>query len=234
MMKKCGIIGGIGPEATVDYYRGIVEGYRGRIQDGSYPEIVIHSINMTKMIEYLQKNDRASLIGYLLSALDILKKAGADFAAMASNTPHTVFDELEKESPLPLVSIVRETMKAAAQAQFRRCGLLGTAFTMGNDFYPRVFASENISVAVPGAESRKLVHEIIFGELVFGKVTPESRSELMGIINRMREDYNIDSLILGCTELPLILKERESVAAGIPFLDTTSIHVNGIVDTIIL
>ena len=233
-MRRCGIIGGIGPEATVDYYRGIVGGYRGRIQDGSYPEIVIHSINMTKMIEYLQKDDRASLISYLLSALDFLKKAGADFAAMASNTPHAVFDELEKESPLPLVSIVRETLKAAASAQFKRCGLLGTAFTMGNDFYSRVFASENISVAVPGGESMKLVHEIIFGELVFGKVTSDSRCELMGIIHRMREEHNIDSLILGCTELPLILKESESASAGIPFLDTTSIHVKGIVDNIIL
>jgi len=232
-MKKCGIIGGIGPEATVDYYRGVVDGYRERKSDGSYPEIIIRSINMTKMIEFIQKDDRASLIEYLLSTLNVLKNAGADFAALASNTPHIVFDDLEKESPLPLISIVRETLNTAYSQNLKRCGLLGTAFTMGNDFYSRVFAGRNISITVPDADSMKLVHDIIFSELVFGKVTSESRRVLMEIVHRMVEENNIDSLILGCTELPLILKEKESISAGIPFLDTTVIHVKSIVDSIV-
>jgi len=119
-MKKCGIVGGIGPEATVEYYRGIVEGYRDRKRDGAYPEIIIRSINMTKMIEFIQKKDTPSLIDYLLSSLKFLKNAGADFAVLASNTPHIVFDDLEKESPLPLISIVRETMKTAHSLSLKR------------------------------------------------------------------------------------------------------------------
>ncbi len=231
-MKKCGIIGGIGPEATVEYYRGIIEGYRGVITDGSYPEVVIHSIDMTRMIGYIQSGDRTSLIGYISSAVDSLKKSGADFAVLSSNTPHIAFDEIEKVAPLPMISIVKETAGESERKGLKRCGLLGTAFTMKNDFYKRVFADKNIEVISPDSDSQDLIHNIIFSELVFGKVTDESREKFMEIIKNMITQDKIDSLILGCTELPLILKETESSAAGIPFLNTTSIHIKSIVERI--
>jgi len=231
-MKKCGIIGGLGPEATVEYYRGIIAGYREKITDGSYPEVIIHSIDMTRMIGYIQSGDRASLVSYISSAVDSLKNAGADFAVLSSNTPHIAFDEIEKAVPLPMISIVKETACEAERKGLKRCGLLGTAFTMKNDFYKRVFAETGISVFTPDAASQDLIHGIIFSELVFGKVTDESRRVFMDIIRAMIAKEKIDSLILGCTELPLILKETESAAAGIPFLNTTLIHINSIVDKI--
>ena len=132
-MKKCGIIGGLGPEATVEYYRGIIAGYREKITDGSYPEVIIHSIDMTRMIGYIQSGDRASLVSYISSAVDSLKNAGADFAVLSSNTPHIAFDEIEKAVPLPMISIVKETACEAERKCLKRCGLLGTAFTMKND-----------------------------------------------------------------------------------------------------
>ncbi len=228
-MKKCGIIGGIGPEATVEYYRGIVDGYRERITDGSYPEIIIHSVNMIRMIGFIQAGDHSSLIKYLASAVNSLKNAGADFAVLSSNTPHIVFDELEKAVALPMISIVREAMKEAENNGLKRCGLLGTAFTMKNDFYRRVFAEKGISVSIPDQESLEVIHSIIFNELVFGKITDESRMKFLDIIDQMKRDEHIDSLILGCTEIPLILKDKESNSAGIPFLNTTGIHVKSIV-----
>jgi len=231
-MKKCGIIGGIGPEATVEYYRGIIGGYREKITDGSYPEVIIHSIDMTRMIGYIQAGDHTSLISYISSAVNSLKNAGADFAVLSSNTPHIAFDGIEKEAPLPMISIVKETAGEAERKGLLRCGLLGTAFTMKNDFYKRVFADKNIAVISPESGSQDLIHNIIFDELVFGKVTDESREKFMDIIKTMILRDKIDSVILGCTELPLILRETESAAAGIPFLNTTSIHISSIVDKI--
>lgn len=233
-MKKCGIIGGLGPEATVEYYRGIIEGYRGKITDGSYPEVIIQSIDMTRMIGYIQSGDRSSLISYISSSVDSLAKAGADFAVLSSNTPHIAFDDIEKASPVPMISIVRETAAEAERKCLKKCGLLGTAFTMKNDFYKRVFTEKGISVFTPDAASQDLIHGIIFSELVFGKVTDDSRVKFMSIIREMVAEYGIDSLILGCTELPLILQERESASAGIPFLNTTAIHIKSIVEKIIV
>lgn len=231
-MKKCGIIGGLGPEATVEYYRGIIAGYREKITDGSYPEVIINSIDMTRMIGYIQSGDRASLVSYISSAVDSLKNAGADFAVLSSNTPHIAFDEIEKAVPLPMISIVKDTACEAERKGLKRCGLLGTAFTMKNDFYKHVFEEKGMSVYTPDAASQELIHGIIFSELVFGKVTDESRRVFMDIIRTMIAHEKIDSLILGCTELPLILKETESAVAGIPFLNTTLIHINSIVDRI--
>jgi aspartate racemase len=229
-MRKCGIIGGLGPEATVEYYRGIIAGYREKITDGSYPEVIIHSIDMTRMIGYIQSGDRASLVSYISSAVDSLKNAGADFAVLSSNTPHIAFDEIEKAVQLPMISIVKETACEAERKCLKRCGLLGTAFTMKNDFYKRVFADKDIEVISPDFTSQDMIHNIIFSELVFGIVTDESKMKFMDIIGSMISQEKIDSLILGCTELPLMLKETESTAVGIPFLNTTLIHINSIVD----
>ncbi|HOP62070.1 MAG TPA: amino acid racemase [Spirochaetota bacterium] len=231
-MKKCGIIGGISPEATVDYYKGIINGYREIITDGSYPEIIVHSIDMTKMISFIQEGDRPGLVDYISSAVNSLKDGGADFALMSSNTPHIAFNEIEKESPIPMISIVRETGAEASRRGLKRCGLLGTTFTMKSGFYDSVFEEMDISVAVPDPGSQETVHEIIFGELVFGKVTDNSRKKLMDIISGMISAERIDSVILGCTELPLILKKKESDSTGIPFLNTTAIHIKSVIDCI--
>jgi len=152
---------------------------------------------------------------------------------LSSNTPHIAFDDIEKASPVPMISIVRETAAEAERKGLKKCGLLGTAFTMKSDFYKRVFAEKEISVISPDSASQELIHGIIFSELVFGKVTDDSRRKFMTIIREMVAEYGLDSLILGCTELPLILQERESASAGIPFLNTTAIHINSIVDKII-
>ena len=119
-MKRVGIIGGIGPISTIDYYRGIIDGYRTKVNNGNYPELTINSVNMTEMLSFLTNEDWDALVKYMLKAIEYLAGAGAEFAAMASNTPHIVFDRIQQKSALPLVSIVDHLWKAFHSASYEK------------------------------------------------------------------------------------------------------------------
>src|SRR5438067_2356936 len=139
-MKTVGIIGGIGPESTIEYYRFIIEGYRERITDGSYPSIVINSIDLSKLVAWMEADQLAEVADYLVAAIEKLAAAKVDFIAIAANTPHIVFDQVRERSPLPMVSIVEATRNKASALGLRRLALLGTGFTMRSTFYQNVFA----------------------------------------------------------------------------------------------
>jgi aspartate racemase len=236
-MKSVGIIGGIGPGSTVEYYRLIIAAYREQKQDGSYPSIVINSIDLKKMLGLIEVNQLADVTEYLVSEVQKLARAGADFGLLASNTPHIVFDEIRRQSPIPLVSIVEATCAAAKALGLKRLGLFGTRFTMQGRFYSNVFSNENIAIVAPDEPDRSYIHEKYLGELVNGIFLPETRKRLLTIVSRLKEYEGIDGLILGGTELPLLFQDKsfrnESssnlTACGIPFLDTTRIHVKAIV-----
>jgi len=230
-MKKIGIIGGVGPEATIEYYRLIISYYRDNIRDGSYPEIIINSVNITAMINLIEKGDKAGLIRYLSDSVKALADAGAEIALIASNTPHLVFYEVAEISPIPLISIVEETCTEAKRIGVKKAGLLGTAFTMNNRFYHNVFEKQNIEIATPDEESKSYIHSKIFGELVSGIIKDDTRKRFIEIINTLKSVNGIDGLILGCTELPLILSDGD--IPGTPLLNTTAIHAKGIVDRIL-
>lgn len=134
-MKTVGIIGGIGPASTLDYYKGIVDGYRLRSDDDSYPKIIINSIDMTEMLSYVAAEDWDKLVAMLAAEIQKLAAAGADFAAISSNTPHLVFDRLKEISPLPLVSITDAACNYAKQQGCKKVLALGTLFTMKNGLY---------------------------------------------------------------------------------------------------
>ena len=221
-MKTLGIIGGIGPEATIDYYKSLIDRNREQNPNADPPSIIINSINMKKAVDLVTANRLAELAGYFASEIQTLAKAGADFGLLAANTPHIVFDEIARESPLPLISIVEATRDETRRQGFSRVGLIGTRFTMKARFYPEVFARENIQIFVPGDADQDYIHEKYFHELVNGIFLDATRNELTAIIRRMQERDGIEAVILGGTELPLILRHAE---AGLPFLDTTQIHV---------
>jgi aspartate racemase len=229
-MKTPGIVGGIAPESTVDYYRSIVAAYRERRPDGSYPAILIDSIDMQRMLG-LAATDRAGLTAYLVDEVRRLARAGADFALLASNTPHVVFDELARASPVPLVSIVEAACEAARRLGLVRLGLLGTRFTMEGRFYPAVFSREGIALVPPQPDERTFVHDRYMGELVKGAFLPETRAELLRIVGRMREREAVDGVLLAGTELPLLLRGADG---GVPFLDTTRIHVDAVVERMLV
>jgi len=227
-MKTLGIIGGLGPESTVDYYQRIIALYRERTGDGSYPEFIINSVNLRKGLDFMDTGDLTGMADYLLQAIDKLARAGADFGLISANTPHIVFDEVASKSPIPLISLVEATCAAAKERKLKRLALFGTRYTMQGTFYSKVVSREGIELLVPEPEDQDYIHDKYMNELVPGKFLPETRAGLLAIVDRMNAQRQIDGVILAGTELPLILRDRDH--NGIPFLDTTKIHCEAAVD----
>ena len=231
-MKTLGIIGGLGPESTIDYYGKIIALYRERTGDGSYPQFIINSINMKKGLDFMEANNLAGMADYLLEEVGKIGRAGAIFGLISANTPHIVFDQVASKAPIPLISIVEATCAAAQARKLKRLALLGTRYTMQATFYPKVFSREGIELLVPGPEDQTYIHDKYLNELVSGKFLADTRAGLLAIVDRMKEKHDIDGVILAGTELPLILRDREH--NGIPFLDTTQIHCEAAVTEILL
>src|SRR2546423_5807455 len=151
-MKTLGIIGGLGPESTIDYYQRIIARYRERTGDGSYPQFIINSVNLRKGLDFMDANDLDGMADYLLEAIGKLTRAGAEFGLISANTPHIVFDEIAPKSPIPLISIVEATCAAAKAHGLKKLALFGTRFTMQGTFYPKVFSREGIELVMPDAK----------------------------------------------------------------------------------
>lgn len=221
-MKTVGLVGGIGPESTIVYYRTIISLYRERHPGPTYPRIVINSIDSSEMLGHMGAGRLDDLTTLLGAAIDGLARAGADVALVAANTPHIIFDALRAQSPLPLISIVEATCRFASQARLKRLGLLGTRFTMEGSFYRDVLGGAGIAVVSPNRADRDYVHEKYMTELFNGSVLPATREGLLRVVDRMREVNAIDGLVLGGTELSLIFGDLRGL--GIPVLDTAKIH----------
>jgi len=221
-----GIVGGLGPESTIDYYRRILEEWK-RVDPSSSPSIMIDSLDVARGLR-LVEHDRPGLIEYLSASINRLAAGGAGFAAMAANTPHVVFDDLVARSPIALVSIVEACAEEARRRDLRRLGLLGTRFTMEGSFYPEVFRRRGITIVAPSGEERVWIHDRYVGQLLKGEFRDETRDGVKSVIRRLREEENIDGVILGGTELTLLLSD--ATVEGIPALDTTALHVAAIVE----
>jgi aspartate racemase len=226
-MKKIGIIGGLGPEATIDYYTQIIDAFKNDSGDLNYPEIIIYSVNLSVFIGLMKEKKYDRVTSLLLEKIEGLKSAGAEFAALSANTPHLVFDSIKEKSGIPLISIVEATCEECIKKGLKRTGLIGTGFTMNASFFPDVFNRRGLEVVMPEKEDKELIDYKVFSEIELGIFKEDTRRYLIGIIEKMVREQHIDSMILGCTEFPLILKESEY--AGIPVLNTTKIHVDAIV-----
>jgi aspartate racemase len=225
-MKTVGLIGGIGPESTIEYYRLIVSSYLAHEKNGNYPQIIINSINMKKMLDLIGETKLDEVTDYLVGEIGKVAKAGADFALLASNTPHIVFNNIRNASPLPLISIVEATCEKVMSIGLKRLGLFGTKFTMQSGFYNEIFREHDISIVTPENNEQDYIHDKYMGELVKGIIRDETKNELLKIAYDLKENKGIEGLILGGTELPLILKETDDIE--ILLLDTTQIHVESI------
>ena len=228
-MRKAGIVGGLGPASTLDYYSGIIDGFRARAQDGSYPEIVIDSIDMTGMLSLVSAKDWDGLVALLAGAIRDLAGAGATFAAIASNTPHIVFDRVKAQSALPLISIIDATCAYAQSRQCRKVVVLGTRFTMGSGLYTEAFRRYGITAVVPSEDDQETIHHIIFPRLEDGIVVAEDKEKMLGIANRLIAQEQADGLVLGCTELPLMIHDGDLDTL---ILDSARIHIDAIVDAL--
>ena len=220
MHKRIGILGGMSPESTVAYYEYITRTYTERFGDYGYPEILIYSVSFQEYVDW-PNQDRWDLVAQGLSqAAQKLVAAGADLILIATNTMHLVFDEVQARVEVPMLSLLDATAEAIMARNFHTVGLLGTKFAMEKGFYQDALARQGISTLVPGAADREYVHHVIYDELVAGQIRDESRDGYIAIIHKLVEQ-GAESIILGCTEIPLLVNEA---SAGIPLFDTTQIH----------
>ncbi len=230
-MKTAGMIGGLGPESTIDYYRSILARYRERKPDGGIPHILINSLDVDKGLAMIDAGRLHDLADYLVAGVEWLENAGADFAFIAANTPHLVFDDVQQRSMIPLLSIVKATADCAKALGLKKVGLFGTGFTMRATFYPEEFHRAGIALVTPTEAERDFIHQKYIGELLKNQFLPQSREEIMRISQRLKSEEGIQALVLAGTELPLLL--REAAGEGVEFLDTTVIHVEAVVDELL-
>ena len=218
-----GVVGGTGPESTIDYYQALVAGHRARHGDDSFPRVLVNSIDGMDLKPHLLSGDRSGTSAILDLAVARLAAGGAGLALFAAVTPHLVFDEVAAGATIPMLSIVDATARVVADAGFRRPGLFATRPTTEGAFFARPFEAAGIEIVRPAEGDRAWIHEVYFDELMYGVFTDATRSRLVEIAASMRDRDSIDALILGGTELPLIL--TESAYEGVPVVATTRAHV---------
>ncbi len=221
-MKRIGILGGCSPESTVEYYRHITREYTRRFGDYGYPEIVIYSVSFQRFVEWMRVGNWPALAAAIDDGLRVLAEAGADVGLIASNTFHRVFDEATASTPIRMVSLLDVVAKRLVDLGCRRAGLLGTGITMTGSFYPSRLANEGIETIVPPAEAQGAVDRIIFEELTRGTVTGEAKEALRSIAMQL-VDRGAGGIVLGCTELPLLIDEGD---LPVPILNTTVLHAS--------
>lgn len=225
-MTIVGLVGGLGPESTIDYYRRILAGW-DRVVRGTMPSIVIDSLDVQTGLR-LAANDHPGLAEYLIGSIRRLEGAGCDFIAMTANTAHLVFDEVASKARVPVISIVEVCAEEARRKGFRRPLLLGTRFTMQSSFYPTVFAKYGMTIVPPNETERPWLHERYVEQLLKGDFRDDTRRDVIALIERIRARDDVDGVILGGTELPLLLQRTE--IAGLQTIDTTAMHVASIIE----
>ncbi|MCB2172485.1 aspartate/glutamate racemase family protein [archaeon] len=220
MYKKIGILGGLTPESTITYYMHIVHRYHELYGDHGYPETIIVGVSFQQYEDWMMKEDWDSIEKALLEGLKTLKRAGADFAVIATNTMHILFEKLQKQIDMPLISIVDATAEAIKAEGFKKVGLIGTQFSMTKPFYREGLKKQGIEVVTPNKEDRDYIVKVIFEELSIGKLTEESRKGYLKIIDKLVEQ-GAEGIVLGCTEIPLLIRQKDT---DIKVFDTATVH----------
>lgn len=228
-MKKLGLIGGVGPESTIPYYKGIVYGVQQKVGKPYFPNLTIESLSTFEVIRMSSAGNLDGLTAYLLQGFRNLVAAGAEVGAMACNTGHLVFEALQKEVPIPLISIVETAKKEAQKQGYQKIGLIGTQATMEEDFFKAPFRKAGIDVVVPQPSERTFIADHIEKELELGIVKEDTAQEVLAITSRLAQGQQIEAIVLGCTELPMIFTGRQ---AAVPVLDTMQLHIQTLVSAI--
>jgi aspartate racemase len=220
MYKKIGILGGLTPESTITYYMHIVHRYHELYGNHGYPETIIVGVSFQQYEDWMMKEDWDSIEKALLEGLKTLKRAGADFAVIATNTMHILFEKLQKQIDMPLISIVDATAEAIKEEGFKKIGLIGTQFSMTKPFYREGLKKHGIEVVTPNKEDRDYIVKVIFEELSVGKLTEESRKGYLKIIDKL-VDHGAEGIVLGCTEIPLLIRQQDT---DVKVFDTATVH----------
>ena len=226
-MKTIGLVGGMSWESTLEYYRIINEKVKERLGGFHSGEIVLYSVDFSAIEVLQRRGEWDRMAEMLVKTFRRIEAAGADFGLLCTNTMHKVFDEVQKNVRIPLVHIVDVTGRAISARGLRRVGLLGTRFTMEQEFYKGKLGSDyGIDVLIPDEQERQAIHAIIYNELCLGQVNDASREVFKKII-RSLEDRGAQGIVLGCTEIPLLVKQEDQ---ALPLFDTTDLHARAAVD----
>ncbi|MFX0117426.1 MAG: aspartate/glutamate racemase family protein [Candidatus Hodarchaeota archaeon] len=219
MAKRIGILGGISYESTIKYYELLLQKYYQKHNNYHYPEIIIYSLDFQKFTNLENNEDKTRYIEYIMQGIDSLQNAGADFILLAANSPHSVFKEVSTLAKVPLLSITETVARSAKREGMKKLLLLGIKHTMQSSFYQEKCAEVGMEIIVPSYQEQEEINRIIFEELVIGIHQEKSKRKLQQVIS----NYNVDGVILGCTELPLILSQED---IPVKLLDTLELHVN--------
>lgn len=225
-MRKIGLIGGISWVSTADYYKFINTGINERLGGLNFAECIIYSFNYADIKRNNDNNDWDKTLEMISGASEHLKTAGAEAILLCANTMHMIADKLQERIKLPVIHIAECTAREIKKSNIRKVGLLGTKFTMEQDFFTSKLKAENIDFIIPEKEDRDFIHYTIFEELGRGLILEESKKKYISIIKKLKSQ-GAEGIILGCTEIPLLIKQDD---VNIPVFDTTFIHSQAAVD----
>ncbi|MBL7075430.1 amino acid racemase [candidate division KSB1 bacterium] len=220
MYKKIGILGGLSPESTIEYYRYITRKYYELFGDYNYPEIIIYGVNFQQFINWQREGNWNNIVERLVQATQAIHAAGADFGLIATNTMHIIFDKVQEKSPIPLISIIEATATAINKEKIETVGLLGTLHTMREQFYKEGLFRHGIKTIVPEPQEQEFINKVIYDELTRGRINQRSKQAYIEIINKLKAK-GAEGIVLGCTEIPLLVQQ---IDCNIKLFNTTQIH----------
>ncbi|MGZ4034327.1 MAG: aspartate/glutamate racemase family protein [Bacteroidia bacterium] len=225
-MKKIGLIGGISWVSTAEYYKYINLGINERLGDLNFAECMIYSFNYADIKNNNDANDWDKTLTMIAEASESLKSAGAEAIILCANTMHLIADKLQEQIKLPVIHIATATATEIKKQNIKKVGLLGTKFTMERNFFTSKLRDENIGFIIPDEDDRAFIHYTIFEELGRGLILEESKVRYISIIKKLQKK-GAEGIILGCTEIPLLIKKEDT---ELPLFDTTLIHSKAAVD----
>lgn len=225
-MKTIGIIGGLSWLSSIDYYRYINEMINQRLGDADAGKIILYSVNFGDIKRLTLQDDWPAITAMVTDIAQKLQQAGADCILVGANTMHRIAPAIQEAVDIPLIHVAEETAKAIQKKGLQKVGLLGTKFTMELSFYPEALARQGISLIIPGEEDRQFIHDTIYHELGANIFLPATKDRYLHIIRSLQEQ-GAEGVILGCTEIPLLIKEDES---PLPVFNTTLIHATAAVE----
>ena len=226
-MKKIGLVGGTGPESTLMYYKELNTRIDQLTGGKAMPDLAIESVDFRKAWAYVSNGEKDNLADYLSEKVSCLKSTGCEVISLTAGTMHLVINEIEKKTGVSLVSIPKAVADEAASKGYTKVGLLGTIFTMEQDYMKKDLIDAGIEVCIPNRDDRELVAKRIFEELELGIVKDETLKEFQDLISKMKNEQGIQAVILGCTELPLLLNENNT---PLPILDSVEIHIRKLIE----
>lgn len=226
-MKKIGLVGGTGPESTLMYYKELNSRIDKMSNGTQMPDLAIESVNFRRAWDYVSGAKNDLLTDYLSEKVECLKAGGAEIIALTAATMHIVYDEIVQKTKVPLVSIPKSVCEEIQKKGYKKVGLLGTIFTMEQDYMKKDLLEAGIEVLVPEKSDRELVAKRILEELEVGIIKKSTLKEFTAIIEKMKNEQGIQALILGCTELPLLLNKEN---CPVDCLDSVEIHLQKLIE----